>query len=132
MVYLVVRQCIPGFKRVFYLFSPSLYCYPRRCQQTDVDPIETFRDEVRANFRGVSDISMPHSTDCSQLPLLDPFLPQKLKGPFNESDRLRAGMSKEYYEELEGRPWKYTPASDAEDTKKEIADGDLRIHPRLT
>ncbi len=47
-------------------------------------------------------------------------------------------MSREYYEDLEGRPWKYTPApSDGDkdgdgEKKKEVADGDLRIHPRLT
>jgi uncharacterized ferritin-like protein (DUF455 family) len=44
-----------------------------------LDPISTFREEVKTHFFG------------------------RLRGPFNEADRMKAGMSREYYEELEGK-----------------------------
>lgn len=43
------------------------------------DPVKVFRSEVQKHFFG------------------------KLKAPFNVEDRARAGMSKDWYEELEGR-----------------------------
>jgi len=43
-----------------------------------LDPVAVFRLEVKANFIG------------------------KLKGPFNDQDRKKAGLDLEYYENLEG------------------------------
>lgn len=71
---------------------------------------------------------------------------QKIKGPFNTADRLTAGMTSEYYTDLEGLAasrWHASgdksvnvDAGDIEQSKKkavqEAAEGDLRIHPRLT
>lgn len=48
------------------------------CEKLGLDPVETFRKEVRENFKG------------------------RVKGPFNTKDRLKAGMSEDYYECLEG------------------------------
>ncbi|WFD45183.1 hypothetical protein MPSI1_003861 [Malassezia psittaci] len=45
---------------------------------TPLNPIDVFRDEVRKNFVG------------------------RLKGPFNESDRMQAGLSKAWYDGLSG------------------------------
>ncbi|KAJ9111425.1 hypothetical protein QFC19_001194 [Naganishia cerealis] len=95
------------------------------CERMGLDPVEQFREEVRANFRG------------------------KLKGPFNTADRLTAGMTSEYYTDLEGLATSRWHASDdkpgavgavteqsAEQFRQKnaqgSAEGDLRIHPRLT
>ncbi|KAJ9115058.1 hypothetical protein QFC22_005386 [Naganishia vaughanmartiniae] len=91
------------------------------CERMGLDPIEQFREEVRSNFRG------------------------KIKGPFNIADRLTAGMTSEYYTDLEGLAASRWHASgdktsmvdkaDEQSRKnavKESAEGDLRIHPRLT
>lgn len=43
-----------------------------------LNPIEVFRKEVRQNFAG------------------------RLKGPFNTTDRAKAGMGREWYEDLVG------------------------------
>ncbi len=47
-------------------------------QQGNLDPIKTFREEVRHGWRG------------------------DIKGPFNEEARDMAGLSKEFYEDLRG------------------------------
>ncbi|KAJ9104453.1 hypothetical protein QFC21_001948 [Naganishia friedmannii] len=92
------------------------------CERMGLDPIEQFREEVRSNFRG------------------------KIKGPFNAADRLTAGMTSEYYTDLEGLAasrWHASgdksanaDAPDIEQSRKkavqESGEGDLRIHPRLT
>jgi hypothetical protein len=99
-----------------------------------LDPIQTFRDEVRAHFRGVSRPNFRTRSGRLRSHLIE-SLRQKLKGPFNDVDRLKAGMAPEYYEDLEGKPWKYTPPGTAELDVPEGGkepDGDLRIHPRLT
>ncbi|KAI0339942.1 DUF455-domain-containing protein [Trametopsis cervina] len=48
------------------------------CEREGVDPIQTFREEVRTNFRG------------------------EVKGPFNIEAREKAGMTREFYEDLRG------------------------------
>lgn len=48
------------------------------CAEQGVDPVATFREEVRQHFSG------------------------KLKGPFNEEDRLKAGLTRDFYEDLAG------------------------------
>lgn len=48
------------------------------CEREGLDPIQTFRDEVKKNFRG------------------------DVKGPFNVEDREKAGMTREFYEDLRG------------------------------
>ena len=48
------------------------------CSQQNVDPVITFREEVKRHFVGA------------------------LKGPFNKPDRQLAGMGPEYYENLKG------------------------------
>lgn len=66
----------------------------------------TYRKEVRTHFRG------------------------KLKGPFNEVDRLAAGMTPDFYQELEGKGYD----SDEEVKEREQARAATmeEIHPRLT
>lgn len=48
------------------------------CERDELDPIDTFREEVRKGWRG------------------------EIKGPFNKEDRARAGLTKEFYEDLRG------------------------------
>ncbi|KAG8995335.1 hypothetical protein FRB94_009282 [Tulasnella sp. JGI-2019a] len=48
------------------------------CSKLNVDPVTTFRTEVRDHFSGA------------------------LKGPFNEEDRRKAGMTPDFYEDLQG------------------------------
>jgi Protein of unknown function (DUF455) len=48
------------------------------CERDGLDPVSTFRDEVRKGWRG------------------------EIKGPFNEDDRARAGMTKDFYGDLRG------------------------------
>lgn len=48
------------------------------CAKDGVDPVSTFREEVRKGWTG------------------------ELKGPFNEEAREQAGMTKEFYEDLRG------------------------------
>jgi len=48
------------------------------CEREGIDPVETFRKEVREKFNGA------------------------VKGPFNETDRAKAGMGREFYEDLVG------------------------------
>ena len=48
------------------------------CERDGLDPVQTFREEVRKNFRG------------------------EVKGPFNVEAREKAGMTREFYEDLRG------------------------------
>lgn len=48
------------------------------CEQQGVDPVQTFREEVRRGWTG------------------------DVKGPFNVEDREKAGMTPEFYEDLRG------------------------------
>jgi uncharacterized ferritin-like protein (DUF455 family) len=48
------------------------------CKNEGVDPIQTFREEVRHGWRG------------------------DIKGPFNEKDRAKAGMTRDFYTYLRG------------------------------
>jgi len=48
------------------------------CEAEGVDPVVTFREQVRLHFNG------------------------PIKGPFNESDRRKAGMTPEFYKDLHG------------------------------
>lgn len=48
------------------------------CEKEGVDPVKTFRTEVRRGWRG------------------------DVKGPFNVEDREKAGMTREFYEDLKG------------------------------
>ncbi|KAH8109615.1 DUF455-domain-containing protein [Phellopilus nigrolimitatus] len=48
------------------------------CGEQGVDPVETFREEVRRHFSG------------------------RLKGPFNVDDREKAGLTRDFYEDLAG------------------------------
>ncbi|THH32753.1 hypothetical protein EUX98_g1454 [Antrodiella citrinella] len=48
------------------------------CEQQGVDPVQTFREEVRKGWKG------------------------DVKGPFNVEDREKAGMTREFYENLRG------------------------------
>lgn len=50
----------------------------------------------------------------------------KIKGPFGVEDRGRAGMTKGWYEDLEGHGFGAGVGG-----KKE-GEGDERVHPRLT
>lgn len=60
------------------------------CREQGVDPVATFREEVRIHFSG------------------------KLKGPFNVDDRERAGLTKDFYEDLAGEMGhSYLPKSKA-------------------
>lgn len=52
------------------------------CEQEGTDPVLVFRSNVVKYFKGA------------------------VKGPFNESARLEAGMDKGWYEDLMGQPWK--------------------------
>lgn len=58
-----------GHRWLLYLCSAS---------NPPLDPVETFRKEVKTHFVG------------------------KLKGPFNEEDRAKAGLKIEFYDNLEG------------------------------
>ena len=49
------------------------------CEADGVDPVATFREQVRLHFSGA------------------------IKGPFNEADRRKAGMTPDFYEDLRGR-----------------------------
>jgi hypothetical protein len=48
------------------------------CEKDGIDPVNAFREEVRKGWRG------------------------EIKGPFNEEDRARAGLTKDFYEDLRG------------------------------
>ena len=48
------------------------------CKKEGVDPVQTFREEVRRGWRGV------------------------INGPFNENDRAKAGMTRDFYTDLKG------------------------------
>lgn len=48
------------------------------CEKERIDPVATFRKEVREKFNGA------------------------VKGPFNEVDRAKAGMGREFYDDLIG------------------------------
>jgi uncharacterized ferritin-like protein (DUF455 family) len=48
------------------------------CEKEGVDPVSAFREEVKKGWRG------------------------EVKGPFNVADREKAGMTKEFYEDLRG------------------------------
>ncbi|KAJ9114579.1 hypothetical protein QFC20_001453 [Naganishia adeliensis] len=80
----------------------------------NLDPVEQFRKEVRENFRG------------------------KIKGPFNTDDRLTAGMTADYYTDLEGFAVSRRQASQDKPTQtsgektvpavnRQHEEGDLRI-----
>ncbi|RXK37771.1 hypothetical protein M231_04927 [Tremella mesenterica] len=69
------------------------------CQRRGVDPITTFRQEVSDNFRG------------------------KIRGPFNVSDRLTAGLTPAFYEDLRGKL--------GQDRGQTEGEGDEYVHPRL-
>nr|ODN94039.1 hypothetical protein L203_00213 [Cryptococcus depauperatus CBS 7841] len=78
------------------------------CTQQGLDPVTTFREEVYNNFRG------------------------KIKGPFNAKDRLKAGLTPDFYEDLSGHlGWKDELAKRAGAAEWE-APGDEHLHPRLT
>ena len=51
------------------------------CEREQCNPVPRFREEVRLHFGG------------------------KVKGPFNEEDRRKAGLTMEYYEDLRGEAW---------------------------
>lgn len=55
------------------------------CGEEGVEPVQAFREEVRTHFVG------------------------KLRGPFNEEDRARAGLTRDFYEDLEGEGDKQKP-----------------------
>ncbi|WVF73026.1 hypothetical protein IAT40_007844 [Kwoniella sp. CBS 6097] len=78
------------------------------CDKRGVDPIETFRAEVFANFRG------------------------KIKGPFNAADRLKAGLTPDFYEDLAGGLGSDRDGTGNGDEVAAKAEGDEHIHPRLT
>ncbi|KAG8974666.1 hypothetical protein FRC05_007000 [Tulasnella sp. 425] len=58
------------------------------CEKNGVDPVATFREEVRNHFSGA------------------------LKGPFNEEDRRKAGMTPDFYEDLRGELGQPTQMND--------------------
>ena len=72
------------------------------CSLKNLDPITEFRRLVKQNFMG------------------------KIKGPFGVDDRGKAGMTKGWYEDLEGHGFGAGVGG-----KKE-GEGDERVHPRLT
>lgn len=68
---------------------------------------------------------------------------QKIKGPFNTDDRLTAGMTADYYTDLEGfavsrwqasqdKPTQTSGEKTVPTVNRQHEEGDLRIHPRLT
>ncbi|WWC64672.1 uncharacterized protein I303_107283 [Kwoniella dejecticola CBS 10117] len=80
------------------------------CQKQGVDPITTFREEVFANFRG------------------------KIKGPFNAADRLKAGLTPDFYEDFSGGLGSNLDNVNTANggIKVKEPEGDEHIHPRLT
>ncbi|CDZ96587.1 duf455-domain-containing protein [Phaffia rhodozyma] len=72
------------------------------CDLQNVDPVQAFRKEVRTNFHG------------------------KLKGPFNELDRGLAGMTPDFYEDLEGKGY------DSDEERNIPSEDKGEIHPRLS
>ena len=62
-----------------------------------LDPVDTFRNEVKHNFTG------------------------KLKGPFNVQDRLKAGLNEHFYESLQGEKSSKYSFKDSKLTAKEEA-----------
>jgi hypothetical protein len=70
------------------------------------DPIVEFRRLVKENFSG------------------------KIKGPFGVEDRGKAGMTRGWYEDLEGHGFGLVAGSGAGGKKE--GEGDERVHPRLT
>lgn len=60
--------------------------FTHMCAEDGVDPVATFREEVRQHFAGT------------------------LKGPFNEADRRKAGMTPDFYEDLKGEADRYGDA----------------------
>ena len=80
------------------------------CERDGLDPVSTFRDEVRSGWRG------------------------EIKGPFNEDDRARAGMTKDFYEDLRGDDigWRKNDPADLEKAMKDlkVVDEEL-VHPAV-
>ncbi|QRV95971.1 hypothetical protein RhiJN_23989 [Ceratobasidium sp. AG-Ba] len=74
------------------------------CARLGLDPVETFRSEVKMHFSGALKVglNLPHEAK----PYSGSF-----QGPFNTKDRARAGMGPEFYEDLRGE------AADWEDPK---------------
>ncbi|KAI0049123.1 DUF455-domain-containing protein [Auriscalpium vulgare] len=65
------------------------------CARDGVDPVSTFREEVRRGWRG------------------------DVKGPFNVEDREKAGMTREFYEDLRGEmEWEDSAPGEAAVEKK--------------
>lgn len=84
--------------------------------------------EVRTNFRGKlkgarDPIALPSCPALTTPP--SPLCP----GPFNETDRLAAGMTPDFYEDLEGKG--YDSDEDFKAQARETAITE-EIHPRLT
>ncbi|KAG8905001.1 hypothetical protein FRB99_000874 [Tulasnella sp. 403] len=65
------------------------------CEKTGLDPVATFRKEVKEHFSGA------------------------LKGPFNEEDRRKAGMTPDFYEDLRGENDQYTGTAVKPDFRSE-------------
>jgi uncharacterized ferritin-like protein (DUF455 family) len=61
---------------------PLLPSEELKAGEIGVDPVLAFREEVRVHFDG------------------------GLKGPFNEADRRRAGLTRDFYEGIDGEVWK--------------------------
>ncbi|KAI0071363.1 DUF455-domain-containing protein [Panus rudis PR-1116 ss-1] len=67
------------------------------CEKDGVDPVKTFREEVRKGWKG------------------------DIKGPFNAEAREKAGMTPDFYENLRGEmEWEDVPASASADSSRQV------------
>lgn len=72
------------------------------CEKGGLDPVSTFREEVRKCWRG------------------------EIKGPFNEEDRARAGLTKEFYGDLRGDDMGWREQDPRVDLAKALKDLDVK------
>ena len=72
------------------------------CEKDGLEPVSAFREEVKKGWRG------------------------EIKGPFNDEDRARAGMTREFYEDLRGDEIGWRGGSDTDGFEKDLGNMSLR------
>lgn len=75
------------------------------CEKDGLEPVSAFREEVKKGWRG------------------------EIKGPFNDEDRARAGMTREFYEDLRGDEIGWRGGSDTDGFEKDLGNMSLRNGP---
>lgn len=75
------------------------------CEKDGLEPVSAFREEVKKGWRG------------------------EIKGPFNDEDRARAGMTREFYEDLRGDETGWRGGSDTDGFEKDLGNMSLRNGP---